>query len=72
MLLRPDADGSRDWQLAAIDVATGIERRVSDVDLPPGVPGMRGISMHPDGKRFLVSIGDFSYDIWMMEGFDGN
>lgn len=70
MLLAPGVDGSDGWQLAAIDVATGIERRVSNVDLPSSVRFVRGLSLHPDGKRFLTSVPNFRYDIWMLEGFE--
>jgi hypothetical protein len=70
VLLRPGVDGSEGWRLAAIDAATGAGRPVSKVDLPAGVQGLRGIGMHPDGKRFLASVPSFHYDIWMFEGFD--
>jgi hypothetical protein len=26
--------------------------------------------IHPDGTRFLTSIAEWPYDIWMLEGFD--
>ncbi len=70
MLLRPDADGPGGWQLVTIDIHAGIERRVSDVDLPLDITGFAGISLHPDGRRFVASVPSFHYGIYMLEGFD--
>jgi hypothetical protein len=60
---------SAEWQLLAIDVATGAERTLSAVHLPPAVAIVAGFSLHPDGTRFLTSVGNMPYDIWMLEGF---
>jgi serine/threonine protein kinase len=58
------------WRLWSIDVATGAERLVTDVPLPPTTGDAAGFSLHPDGTRFLTSIADWPFDIWMLEGFD--
>ncbi len=70
MLLRPDAEGPGGWQLVTIDVHSGMERRVSEVDLPLDITGSAGISLHPDGRRFVASVPSFHYRIYMLEGFD--
>jgi hypothetical protein len=28
-------------------------------------------SLHPDGTRFLTSVANWSFHIWMLEGCDG-
>jgi Tol biopolymer transport system component len=58
------------WQLLSVEVATGRERVVADVDLPPSAMGLAGFSLHPDGTRFITSLGLWPSDIWMLEGFD--
>jgi Tol biopolymer transport system component len=58
------------WRLWSIDVATGAERLVTDVLLPPTAGDAAGFSLHPDGTRFLTSIANWPFDIWMLEGFD--
>jgi Tol biopolymer transport system component len=58
------------WQLLSVDVATGRERVVADIDLPAAAMGLAGFSLHPDGKRFITSLGLWPSDIWMLEGFD--
>jgi Tol biopolymer transport system component/predicted Ser/Thr protein kinase len=57
------------WQLWSVDVSTGAERLVGNVDL--SVPALiaEGFSLHPDGTRFVTSVGIHPYDIWMLEGF---
>jgi len=59
------------WQLWSIDVATGRERLVADLDVPASAMGLTGFSLHPDGTRFATSLGLWPSDIWMLEGFDG-
>jgi serine/threonine protein kinase len=59
-----------EWQLYAIDVKTGAEKMLASVDLPASTQSMAGFSLHPDGKRFLTSIGRWPFHIWMLEGFD--
>jgi Tol biopolymer transport system component/predicted Ser/Thr protein kinase len=58
------------WRLWSIDVASGAERALADVPLPPTVGDVAGFSLHPDGTRFLTSIANWPFDIWMLEGFD--
>lgn len=58
------------WRLWSIDVTTGDERLVADVSLPPTAGDVAGFSLHPDGTRFLTSIANWPFDIWMLEGFD--
>jgi Tol biopolymer transport system component len=58
------------WQLWAVDIATGRERKLADVDLPVATEGVGGFSLHPDGTRFLASAGASNTDIWMLKGFD--
>jgi hypothetical protein len=29
-----------------------------------------GFSLHPDGMRFITSVGILPFDIWMLEGFE--
>jgi Tol biopolymer transport system component len=58
------------WQLWSVDVATGGERLVADLDLPASAMGLTGFSLRPDGTRFATSLGLWPSDIWMLEGFD--
>jgi Tol biopolymer transport system component len=59
-----------EWQLWSIDVATGRETRLADLDLPDATDSLNGFSLHPDGTRFATAIALWPYDIWMLEGFD--
>jgi Tol biopolymer transport system component/tRNA A-37 threonylcarbamoyl transferase component Bud32 len=58
------------WQLYSVDVKSGADKFLAPVDLPASTDGMAGFSIHPDGKRVLISIAKWPFDIWMMEGFD--
>jgi eukaryotic-like serine/threonine-protein kinase len=62
-------DGAQ-WQLWSVEVATGREQQVADIDLPASAMGLAGFSLHPDGTRFVTSLGLWPSDIWMLEGFD--
>ena len=62
-------DGAQ-WQLYSVDVKTGADKFLAPVDLPASTDSLAGFSLHPDGKRFLISIAKWPFDIWMMEGFD--
>jgi len=62
-------DGAR-WQLWAVDVATGRERLVTRIDVPDSTQQVNGFSLHPDGKRILISTVSNPADIWMLKGFD--
>jgi dipeptidyl aminopeptidase/acylaminoacyl peptidase len=59
-----------EWQLYSVDVATGAEKMIGPVDLPASVQSIAGFSIHPDGKRALISVAKWPFDIWMLEGFD--
>jgi hypothetical protein len=59
-----------EWQLYTIDVKTGAEKMLAPIDLPASADTMVGFSLHPDGKRFLTSIGKWPWDIWMLEGWN--
>jgi WD40 repeat protein len=59
-----------EWQLCSINVKTGAEKLLSALDMPASVDLFMGFCLHPDGKRFLTSVGKFPYDIWMLEGWD--
>ena len=58
------------WELWAVEVASGRERRMAALDLPGATDDLRGFSLHPDGTRFATSIALWPYDIWMLEGFE--
>jgi len=45
-------------------------RLVADVLLPSTAGDAAGFSLHPDGTRFLTSIANWPFDLWMLEGFD--
>jgi len=57
----------RKWDLWALDVASGVERKVSQLAITPQIQ-VTHISLHPDGKRLLAAIRTESSDIWMIEG----
>ncbi len=57
----------RKWVLWALDVSSGAERKVSQLQLAPQTQ-VTHISLHPDGKRLLTAIQTESSDIWMIEG----
>ena len=59
-----------EWQLLAFDVETGEERLVTSIELSPDVEGVQGLSLHPDGTRFLTAASKSNHDIWMLEGFE--
>jgi Tol biopolymer transport system component len=58
------------WELWSIDVATGTDRLLVDVPLPETAGDIAGFSLHPDGTRFLTSVANWPFDIWMLEGFE--
>jgi Tol biopolymer transport system component len=58
------------WQLWSIDAAGGAERLLTGVALPATAGAVAGFSLHADGTRFLTSIANWPFDIWMLEGFD--
>ncbi len=56
----------RGWELASIDVRTGEERKVQALRIPRAA-NISGISLHPDGGRFITSVGTFRLDLWILE-----
>jgi Tol biopolymer transport system component/predicted Ser/Thr protein kinase len=58
------------WQLYSVEVRTGAEKLLAPIDLPLSAARVSGFSIHPDGNRFLTSVGKFPFTIWMLEGFD--
>jgi serine/threonine protein kinase len=65
-LIRRGSDGR--WELVAIDIESGNERKVGDLRLPaPAI--IRGFSLHPDGKSFITSVDIPKFDIWLLDGF---
>jgi Tol biopolymer transport system component len=70
-ILRNSSGTGPPWQLWSVDVATGRETRLADLDLPAATDDVRGFSLHPDGTRFATSIAIWPFDIWMLEGFEG-
>jgi len=58
------------WQLYSVNVKSGAEKLLAPIDLPASVDRIAGFSIHPDGKRFLTSVAEFPFDIWMLEGFE--
>ena len=58
------------WQLYSVSLNGGAERFLAPIDIPPSASLVVGSSLHPDGKRFLVSIAKFPYKIMMLEGFE--
>ncbi len=61
-----------EWQLYAVDVKTGAERSVAALDLPAATSTVAGLSVHPDGRRALISIAKWPFQIWMLAGFDAS
>jgi hypothetical protein len=59
---------TRRWQLAAFDVATGVERPARELAVPADA-SLSGLTRHPGGKRLLATLGTSRQDIWLMEGF---
>jgi serine/threonine protein kinase/WD40 repeat protein len=68
-IFRNTTGSGADWQFYSVDVATGAEKMRAPLDLPASTNAIAGLSLHPDGKRFLTSIAKWPFDIWMLEGF---
>jgi tricorn protease len=66
-LIRRNRD--RKWELAFLGVPGGEERKSIPLPLPPSVIVDRysGFSLHPDGKRFAITVSTQKTDIWTME-----
>ena len=67
-VVRRSKDGY--WELATIGVPDGAEKKTVALNLPRSRT-IRDISLHPDGTRFMASVGVTSHDIWILDGFDG-
>jgi Tol biopolymer transport system component len=59
----------RYWELATLGVPDGVERKTVPLNLPRART-VRDMCLHPDGTRFLVSVGVTSRDIWILDGYD--
>jgi serine/threonine protein kinase len=59
-----------EWQLYEVTVATGAEKLLSALDLSPSTGTLAGFSIHPDGKRALITTANWPFQIWMLEGFE--
>jgi eukaryotic-like serine/threonine-protein kinase len=57
----------RQWELRAVDVASGAERKIAQLEIAPEIQ-VTHISLHPDGKRLLASIARQFSEIWMIDG----
>ena len=60
----------RGHALASINVATGAEKIIGDLKLPPYVT-LSCFSMARDGKSFLTSVDHPTADLWIVKGLDG-
>jgi Tol biopolymer transport system component len=69
-MYRNTTDTGSPWQLWSVDLASGRESLLADLEMPEATDGVTGFSLHPDGTRFLTSVAIFPYDIWMLEGFE--
>ena len=58
----------RKWVLDEFDVSSGRSRRVGNIQIDPTMT-LTGFRMHPDGKRFMATLGKSNTDIVMLEGF---
>ena len=61
----------RYWELASLSVPDGVEKKAVPLNLPRART-IRDISLHPDGTRFVVTVGVTSRDIWILDGFDAD
>jgi Tol biopolymer transport system component len=59
----------RGHRLASIDIATGVEKIISDLKLPP-YSTLSCYSMARDAKSFLTSIDHPATDLWLLKGFE--
>ncbi|MGA2114771.1 MAG: protein kinase [Bryobacteraceae bacterium] len=59
----------RGGALASIDVDTGAEKTVSNLNLPPRAI-LSCYSMARDGKSFMTSVNHPTADLWLLKGFE--
>ena len=57
----------RKWELVPISVPGGVEGRPAPLNLPAETM-VSDARLHPDGKRFVFSVGKWRRDIWILEG----
>jgi Tol biopolymer transport system component len=57
------------YLLAAIDPASGVEKTLSEFDLPPGSALSSGLSVTPDGRSVATTLYQNKGDIWLLQGF---
>jgi Tol biopolymer transport system component len=63
-------DEKRQWAVWSVGVATGVERKEIALDVPPHSNPV-GFDLHPDGKRFLTTVGTSDSEIWIVDGLTG-
>jgi hypothetical protein len=56
------------WELAAIDIRTATERKVSTLSLP-ATADLAGFSLNPNGLSFATAEGSLKSDIWLVTDF---
>jgi serine/threonine protein kinase/WD40 repeat protein len=61
-------DENRRWIIEALDVASGLGRKLPDLTVPETAE-LGFFSLHPDGKRFLCALSTPNRDIVLLEGF---
>jgi Tol biopolymer transport system component len=57
----------RKWELATIGVPDGVQVKTVPLNVSPE-SGILGLKLHPDGKRFAVSVMNRKRDIWVLDG----
>jgi hypothetical protein len=57
------------WRLLSVDIQSGSQRMLAQIDFPSTTDQVSGFSLHPDGKHFAISVISRPRDIWMLEGF---
>ncbi len=58
----------RNWEIASLSVPDGVEKSSAPLNLARDRQ-IRDMSLHPDGKRFVATVGVTSRDIWILDGF---
>ena len=56
------------WELASLSVPEGAVKQTVSLNVPPE-KGIRDMSLHPDGNRFVTSVSTAPRDIWILDGF---
>jgi serine/threonine protein kinase len=58
----------RKWEMATMTVPDGIQTTVTPLNLSPE-SNVFSLRLHPDGKRFALSVATRKRDIWILDGF---